>query len=236
MKGVCLITYIVLRSEPSGKAEQLSQIIYGETYQVLEQKDKWYRVKCDFDGYEGWISTAQFFSIEEKAKSQFIVCNAFVPTKEIFLPAGALVHEELKGTRSIASERGTVFDICNLALQFMHTPYLWGGKTFMGIDCSGLVQVVFKAFGYNLPRDAHQQVLHGEAVLLKDAHPGDLAFFENPEGKVTHTGIILGSDNIIHAHGWVRTDQLDEDGIYNSQRGIYTHKLHGIRRILTNVI
>jgi hypothetical protein len=232
MKGVCSITYIVLRSEPSGKAEQLSQIIYGETYEVLEERDQWYRVKCDFDGYEGWISIAQFFPFEEKYHGQSVVCNAFVPTKEIFLPAGATVRREMNGTRSIKAGRGNTFDICNLALQFLHTPYLWGGRTFMGIDCSGLVQVVFKVFGYDLPRDAHQQSQQGRNVSLRDAQPGDLSFFENPDGKVTHTGILLGSNKIIHSHGWVRTDKLDEHGIYNSEREIYTHKLHSIRRII----
>jgi cell wall-associated NlpC family hydrolase len=95
-----------------------------------------------------------------------------------------------------------------------------------------LVQVVYKVFGYNLPRDAHQQALQGKPVSFQDVQPGDLAFFENHEGKVTHTGIILVPNKIIHAHGWVRADKLDEKGIYNAQRGIYTHSFNSIRRII----
>jgi len=116
---------------------------------------------------------------------------------------------------------------------YMNAPYLWGGKTPFGIDCSGFAQQIFKLCGYKLKRDAHQQYLQGSVVKnFEEAQPGDLAFFENEKNMITHVGILIEDQYIIHASGYVRKDKLDEKGIMNEESSTYTHKLVGFKRIL----
>jgi gamma-D-glutamyl-L-lysine dipeptidyl-peptidase len=121
---------------------------------------------------------------------------------------------------------------------FMGAPYLWGGRTPSGVDCSGLIQMLYILMGIYLPRDASQQVLEGDAVELLDlCEPGDLAFFENEEGRIVHVGLILtrnddGDLRIAHASGRVRIDRLDHQGIFDQEAGSYSHKLRTIRRVL----
>jgi cell wall-associated NlpC family hydrolase len=117
---------------------------------------------------------------------------------------------------------------------YLNAPYLWGGKTPFGIDCSGFTQMVYKLNGYNIYRDASQQATQGEALsFIEESEPGDLAFFDNNEGSITHVGIIMKDNYIIHAHGCVRIDRLDHTGIFNNEMNTHTHKLRVIKRIIT---
>ena len=116
---------------------------------------------------------------------------------------------------------------------YLKAPYVWGGKSIFGLDCSGLVQQLYGLVGIQLPRDARQQVEHGQPVhFVVQARPGDLAFFDNAEGRIVHVGLVLEEGRILHAHGEVRIDPLDHNGIYNKDLGRYTHKLRIIRRLL----
>jgi gamma-D-glutamyl-L-lysine dipeptidyl-peptidase len=232
MLGICHLTYIPMRSESTSKSEQVSQLIYGECYEVLKEEGDWYWIKNLFDQYQGYINKTQFHPIDSIPQNQKIINQAFVPTNQLFLPCGAMVQGEHEKARLITDDLGNAFDVCNLALQFKLTTYLWGGRTFMGIDCSGLVQVIFKACGYNLPRDAKDQVNAGIQIKLENAAASDVAFFKNAAGKISHTGILLDKNKIIHAHGMVRIDTFDSQGIYNSERQEYSHQLASIRRII----
>ncbi|MFL5753049.1 MAG: C40 family peptidase, partial [Bacteroidia bacterium] len=122
-------------------------------------------------------------------------------------------------------------DIVGLACQFLNAPYLWGGRSIMGIDCSGFTQLVYKLNGYKLPRDAYQQAELGTPLsFVEEAEAGDLAFFDNEEGRITHVGIVLSDQRIIHASGKVRIDKFDHYGIFHSDRRKYSHLLRVIKR------
>ena len=123
--------------------------------------------------------------------------------------------------------------LVSTALHYLNSPYLWGGKSPFGIDCSGFVQCVYQLHGIQLPRDAYLQAAHGETLgFIDESEPGDLAFFDNNEGKITHVGIIMPDYHIIHAFGQVRIDRLDQTGIFNSLQNTHTHKLRVIKKIL----
>ena len=123
--------------------------------------------------------------------------------------------------------------LLDTAFKYLNSPYLWGGKNALGIDCSGLTQVVLRIHGMQLLRNACQQVNQGELVpFLQDALPGDLAFFDHGDDHISHVGIIVGEGKILHASGNVHVDKLDNEGIYSEERGFYTHKLRLIKRMI----
>jgi hypothetical protein len=248
--GICNLAVIPLKADASDVSEQTSQLLYGETFEILDWQDRWVKVRTTFDQYEGWISRLQFCMIGHMAYHTLMqdpapltyrpVTQAWkIPDNSVlYLPiCSSLVF--LTGTTShicneqfqIIGEIGEVENIVNTAKSFLNTPYLWGGRTHYGIDCSGFTQTVFKLQGIKLNRDASLQATQGTLVeALKDIKTGDLAFFENQDGKITHVGLLLGNDEIIHASGKVKIDQIDSRGIYSSELKRYTHKLSVIRR------
>jgi hypothetical protein len=123
--------------------------------------------------------------------------------------------------------------LSTVAKKYLNAPYLWGGRTYWGIDCSGFSQIVYKIMGIPLPRDAKDQAKAGvDIISMRDIQPGDLAFFGNSEDNITHVGILLDMDTIIHASGKVRIDRFDETGIINKETGELTHNLVKIKRII----
>ena len=234
-KGICAVSVAPIRASISHQSEMVSQLLYGETIDIQEIKGDFAKIKVHFDGYEGWISTNQIsiFSDENSLDidpqiitETFIIAN--LPEGKILLSMGSEVR--LKSDKNFTKPD---FDtIAETAKQFLNVPYLWSGRSFFGVDCSGFVQLVCKIHGISLPRDAYQQAEIGEVLsFVEEAKPGDLAFFENEEGKIIHVGMMLEDQKIIHAYGKVRIDTLDSTGIFNKDLGKHTHKLRFLRSI-----
>lgn len=253
MFGICNLANIPLRFEPSDRSELVSQVLFGEHFQILEQDQKWSKIKLAYDDYEGWIDNKQYKSITEEQyillSKDNIVLNAdlieYITSPENLLmpiPLGAslsflnypeinLENFNFEGLKVSGIKPKS--NIINTAYMYLHDPYLWGGKTPFGIDCSGFTQMVYKLNGHQLLRDASQQAKQGEALsFIEESEAGDLAFFDNEEGNIIHVGIIMDNNYIIHASGKVRIDRLDHLGIYNSEQNRHTHKLRVIKKII----
>ena len=246
--GLCPLSIAPVRLEPSDSSEMVTQVLYGELMKVLESRKKWSRIRLAFDGYEGWIDNKQFQTIDKNEYEKLITVPPvyasdlvdFVTTQDnqlLTVPMGSSLHvsEFLQHYFEGHTITG-VQDKSNLvetALLFLNAPYLWGGKTPFGIDCSGFTQMVYKLNGYELLRDASMQAGQGEPLsFIEESEPGDLVFFDNAEGQIIHVGIIMGDNYIIHAHGKVRIDRLDHSGIYNTETRSHTHKLRVIKKII----
>ncbi len=250
--AICQVSVVPLRAESSDRSEMVSQILFGEKVEILEVKKNWVKIKSEFDNYEGWADEKQFLEVSEEefnsgqigkyASESFNLAvekeNPITLPMAAHLPNfengkikfGNLEWEYLGEFQSGNLEKS---ELPHLAMMYLNTPYLWGGKSVFGIDCSGMVQQVYKFCGVKLPRDAYQQAEIGEALsFVEEAEPGDLAFFDNTEGKIIHVGIILEGNKIIHAHGKVRIDPIDSTGIFNTDSQTYSHKLRVIKKIL----
>jgi hypothetical protein len=248
--GICNLAVVPLRAEPSDRSEMVSQVLFGEAFEILEWKDKWVQIITALDSYTGWIDRLQVVMLGHLAYKRLLQTPAPVTYRAvtqawkiadntvIYLPAGSSLAF-LEGTTSyigdqrydIIGEIGEIDSVANVARSFLNAPYLWGGRTHFGIDCSGFTQIVYKLKGISVKRDASMQAQEGIAVdSLLTAKPGDLAFFNNDEGRITHVGIVLGAGKIIHASGKVKIDSIDTQGIYSDELKRYTHRLKVIRR------
>jgi len=252
--AICSAALCPLRAEPSHKAEMVSQLLFGESCLILDKSaDHWIKIRCKYDGYGGWCQDSHILEVDQSFYEQekgltrkwiteidFAGSLLNVPlgsslpfTKKARLDgSGIRIHYEGK-TWNPLREKTTKAAIKKLAYSFLGTPYLWGGKTVFGTDCSGYTQTVFRFFNINLSRDAWQQALQGTEVRkLEDSKFGDLAFFDNDAGKITHVGILLNKHKIIHASGKVREDKINSEGIINVDTQQQTHKLKIIKRFL----
>lgn len=255
--GICRVSIAPLRSAPKDQAEIVSQLLFGDQVIILEVLDKWLKVRNLFDSYEGFMDFKQLTTIgtdeaAATAEHQYLAPAAPINSlliedgSKIYLAAGSNLPAYEQGSCKIGDTTYKVdFEplqpnpdqrlerVITGALFFRHAPYLWGGRTLFGIDCSGFVQIVYKLAGIKLQRDASQQALQGETVhFLPEVQPGDVAFFDNDEGRIIHVGILLNQKEIIHASGQVRIDPIDDQGIFNKELKRYTHKLRIIKRFL----
>lgn len=236
-KGICNVTVAPVRAESSDKAEIVTEMLFGESADILEVNKNWTRIKMHYDGYEGWIDTKQVKPVtdEELAKRKVTVVtedfsSVLMNDGKTLLSMGSEVEFPVVASRRSHDLRES---IALAAKEFLNVPYLWGGKSFFAVDCSGFTQLVYKIHDIKLPRDTYQQAEVGEPLtFVEESQPGDLAFFENPEGKIIHVGIMLDNQKIIHASGKVRIDILDSTGIFNKEMNKHTHKLRVIKNLL----
>jgi cell wall-associated NlpC family hydrolase len=256
---LCRVAVAPLRNEASDRSEIVSQLLFGDRVKVLEKTEKWCRVVTEHDNYEGWmdykqlklITEAEYFADENyRYLTPVQLDNTLIAqdgTKYYLSPGSTLPNYkdgfceigdekfEVTSTPFIPNQADFKKNVENFAKFYENTPYLWGARTFFGIDCSGFVQTVYKLNGIQLRRDASQQAEQGEVVdFLESAALGDLAFFDNDEGKITHVGLMLNNNQIIHSAGKVHIDPIDGQGIYSVELGRYTHKLRIIKRFINH--
>ncbi|ASW75745.1 hydrolase Nlp/P60 [Chryseobacterium piperi] len=236
-KGICIVTVAPVRAENSDKAEIVTEILFGESADILEVDKNWTRIKMHYDGYEGWMDTKQIkpVSDEELANRKVSLItedfsSVIMNDGRTLLSMGSEVEFPAVASRRSHDIRES---IALTAREFINVPYLWGGKSFFAVDCSGFTQLVYKIHGVKLPRDTYQQAEVGSPLtFVEESQPGDLAFFENDEGRIIHVGIMLENQKIIHASGKVRIDILDSTGIFNKEMNKHTHKLRVIKNVL----
>jgi gamma-D-glutamyl-L-lysine dipeptidyl-peptidase len=256
--GFCHQSIIPVRLEPSHRAEMCSQLLFGELYAILAEADDWLHVRIIFDNYEGWIHTSCLYGIgeEEFRRLESLPCRVSTELVQLienrslqfYFPVllGSSFHGLSENAFS-AGEHEYFFDgdtvsihqeaqrarVIEMAMMYLHAPYAWGGRSPFGIDCSGFTQMSYKLAGVQILRDAAQQAMQGETLsFISDAKPGDLLFFDDDEGSITHTGILMPGERVIHASGKVRVDKVDHQGIFNHEKGIYSHQLRLIKKVL----
>ena len=255
--GFCNLAVVPVRRDPSDRSEMSTQLLFGDIVETTAQSGSWSKVKIFYDGYEGWVDAKQLIEISEgdfqrmSSAPLFVNRQVFGDTvqygdQKISLPAGCSFYDldvrflKVGGIEYLVEGETYPFtfsgteELISTARNYLSSPYLWGGKTCLGLDCSGLTQVVYKQHGVKLLRDASQQATQGELInFLSDGLPGDLAFFDNADGEIVHVGILLENQQIIHCSGKVRIDDIDHQGIFNREANRYSHNLRLIRRVIS---
>ena len=243
--GICELSVTPIRKNPSDKSEMVNQLLFGEHFKIIKKEERWSYIRLSHDNYEGWICNKQWIEINEET---YLRLDKEIPTitmdlidivrKDNATPIiiGSILPSFKSGYANI-NDNLYQFDglttngfskkqeLIKNSFIYLNAPYLWGGRTPFGIDCSGFTQIIYRLQGISIPRDAYQQANIGKEIKFNEIQPGDLAFFKNNEEQITHVGIILDDKNIIHASGKVRIDTFDKKGIFNNKLNKYTHLL-----------
>lgn len=255
--GIVSLSIVPVRAEPSDASEMVSQLLFGESFEILQQREKWIQIRSAHDGYQGWLCSKQWMSVDESVfqnaskksricsdlvevlkfedpEEQSLICfGALLPGFDIDTGKGRIGDRSYRYSGAVQSSSDQREQIISAAFTYLNAPYLWGGRSPFGIDCSGLTQMAYRFGGVDLPRDAKDQAELGQALsFIEESVAGDLAFFANEEGRIIHVGILLENDRILHASGKVRIDSIDQTGIYNKAENKHTHDLRVIKRIL----
>lgn len=247
--GICPLSVVPMNLTAASVGEMVSQLLYGESFKVLEQRKNWSRVRGSYDSFEGWVQNNQIQLIDEEMYEAIESSEnpkystdlvSFVTTNtDTLIPIvlGSSVHNTealpLLFEGSYVASKNEKSKFVSTALLYLNAPHLLGGRTPFGLDSSGLTQMVYKLNGYMLKRSAVEQSSQGEPLsFIEESEPGDLAFFDNAEGIIDHVGIIMKDNYIIHCHGKIRIDRIDHTGIFNSETRNYTHSLRVIKKII----
>ena len=253
-KGIGNLNSVPLRQEPNCRSEMVSQIIFGETFKIVDSNEEWVKIILDFDFYEGWVKKNQILLLTQEEYDEIVIDNTSVSKEFVtYISSDNNDLQTLTFGASLPKFHGTHFKLVNkrflfegqtnnkqlpkqslvhTAYLFLNAPFLWGGRTPFGLDCSGFIQMVYKINGYSILRDASFQASQGEVLsFIEESEPGDLAFIDNEEGDIIHVGMILADNHIIHCYGKVRIDRLDQSGIYNVDTKRHTHNLRVMKRI-----
>lgn len=251
----CIVTVAPLRKEPDHRSEMVSQVLLMEDMEIISIANEFLKVRCLYDGYEGWIHRFQIVHLDEGAQIgpnlqmingdpfRVVYCNGEPLTMLFGSPLAAFDHGKsnfngmdwvYEGRFWNAAEAHFNAETIKWVIDhFIHVPYLWGGRSIVGVDCSGFTQLVFRFFHQVLPRDAAEQSVMGETVgFIQEGKCGDLAFFDDEKGDIIHVGILANSHEIWHASGSVRLDPIDHVGIMHKETGERTHRLRIIKRIV----
>lgn len=260
--GVVYQSVVPVRKEPFERSEMVSQVLFGETFTIIEEHKDWLRVVLTYDSYEGWIDRKSSIILDQEQFNLLSLKGISMVSSRLFsakaqgcdypirLCPGSTIYnyDETTGSFNMVGRHYKTFNVPfdnpfsnnyesieELSKSFVNAPYLWGGRTPYGIDCSGLVQIIYKMIGLVIPRDASQQVLLGQTVeFLNQYRVGDLAFFNDEEGDIVHVGIVLNDNSIIHSSGSVRIDKLDQQGIFSTTSKRYSHKLRVVKRLISS--
>lgn len=244
--GICPLSVVPVRAEASDASEMVTQLLYGDHFEILETQSKWVKIRIAFDGYEGWLDKKQAFEIDEVSFKNLSTKNLYstdllslmtTASGQLMpvcigssLHASGILKHQFDGATNKDFSKNQLVDT---AMLYLNSPYLWGGKSPFGIDCSGFSQMVYKISGIRIFRDASEQAKQGQALsFIEESEAGDLAFFDNDEGNIIHVGIMMKDNYIIHAHGHVRIDRIDHSGIFNADTGRYSHNLRVIKKIV----
>ena len=237
-----------MRNENNHRSEMVSQLLYGDCYKIIEKRKSWFKIRMHWDGYEGWIPQNQVYLIKKEDYSKTTeatpkistdLINYIIDENNLMFPimmgsdlSGAInINHVFEGQTQTGGKDKKL--LIKTAYMYLNTPYLWGGRSPFGIDCSGFTQMVYKINGISLKRDASEQAQEGETLsFIEESEAGDLVFFDDKEGNITHVGLLLEKHNIIHAYGTVRIDKIDQTGIFNSETQTHSHKLRLIKKIL----
>ena len=240
--GIVNLNLIPVRKKNNAKSEMISQLFFGETIEVVSKKNNWCFVISNLDNYKGWVRDSHFLSIPKidyikinRKKKKFSSTDTLLYNnkfKNYTVPAGSIISNCNYLSFDCISNDKNFHGLEEIALSFLNSPYLWGGKTKFGTDCSGFVQSVFKIYGKILPRDSYQQALIGTEVNLENSKAGDLAFFGKKIDAITHVGIVISNKRIIHSSGKVRIDNIINEGILNVDSEEISHELQSVRRIV----
>ncbi|HDR67909.1 MAG TPA: hypothetical protein ENN61_02535 [Bacteroidaceae bacterium] len=251
-KGIILHGFVPVRGEPSERSEMTSQVLFGESYDILEFNKEWSFIRLHFDDYQGWITNSAVSRLIQDDTppdaQRIVIAQTAVVTREktnqrVLLPAGSVTGITEKNDFNLNGELFRMAgpeqyikpdpsnDLEPIIQQLISIPYLWGGRCGFGFDCSGLTQFLSRIKDVKLPRDSRQQAQKGINInFMHETMQGDLAFFDNAEGEITHVGMILEGGRIVHASGYVRIDRIDQQGIFNVEKERYSHKLRVIKR------
>lgn len=275
MYAIVLHSVVPVRCEPREGAEQETQLLFGEVCRITETLPRWYKIRNEADGAEGYVDAIMVTPMSDEEHATYTAALASA-TARVKFPMTYAVSENNQqtipltlGTR-LAGYKDGQFEVLGVSFRIdsaavaeqplplnqktlmqvmrflLNTPYLWGGKNAMGLDCSGMTQTVMSLFGINLPRNASQQAKCGEQVkCLKDAKAGDLVFFDHADSdcdgslphncagdtRITHVGLLLDAERVIHCSGRVKIEHIDERGILSTERQGYTHHLAAIKRM-----